>query len=124
MSWTALCQPSTPDSVYCLPLSTARLLVGDAMRLQTANLLVDTLYARVHLLELKESALYDSYTNLLNLSEQKYEKQKEITADVVRLSDSWRDQSNYYQKRYKKARRGKKIITYIAIAALGWAVVK
>lgn len=38
-------------------------------------------------------------------SEQKFEKQKEITADFVRRGDSYRNESEHYQKKDRKHRR-------------------
>lgn len=66
---------------------------------------------RIDLLESEKLSSYAAYINLLKLSEQKFETQKEITADFVRLADSWRDESDYYQKRYRQQRRQKGLLT-------------
>lgn len=115
---------SQTDSTYCLPMSKARLLVEAALKLRTADSVNTLLNERVALLEREKNAAYQSYTNLLNLSEQKYQKQKEITSDFVRLSEGWRKEADYYQRRYRKKRNHNKVITFIAIAAIGWAAVK
>lgn len=96
---------SQTDSAYCLPISKARLLVAHALRLQLADSLNNLQAARIVLLSDEKQSLVLSYTNLLNISEQKFQKQKEITSDFVRLSDSWRDQSEHYRKEDRKHRR-------------------
>lgn len=101
---TAWCQSST-DSTYCLPLSTARLLVADALRLRVADSLNNLQASTIAILEFEKLISYRSFTNLLKLSEDKYQKQKEITSDMVRFSDSWKEESEYYQTRSKKFRR-------------------
>ena len=124
MSWTALCQPSTPDSIYCLPLKTARALVADALRLQVSDSLNTVLSAQVDLLQAARLSDYHSFTNLLKIEQEKFETQKEITADFVRLADSWREEATYYQKRYKKQRRQKGVLTIGAMGLLVLMILK
>ena len=133
MSWTALCQPSTPEILipsnsreltYCLPIGKARRLVEDAFRLRIADSLNNVLSARIDLLNTVRKKESDSYTNLLKLSEQKFETQKEITADFVRLADSWREESEYYQRKYKKQRRQKGVLTIGAVGLLVIMILK
>lgn len=125
MSWTALCQSYTgADSVYCLPIMKARLLVSDALRLRLTDSINSVLLERVDLIEGQQRAAVDSYTNLLNLSEQKYEKQKEITSDFSRLADSWRSEADYYQKRYKKQRNQKGLLTAGVVVLVGLIILK
>ena len=93
------------DSAYCLTIQKARLLISDAMKTHLTEELLTTSQERVALLESEKTASYKSFTNLLNISQQKFQKQKEITSGFVRLSDSRRQESDYYQKRSKKYRR-------------------
>lgn len=93
------------DSVYCLPIGKARLLVADAMKLRLSEELLTTSQQRVELLESERIAAHKAFTNLLKIERDKYTMQKEITADVSRLSDSWREEATYFQKRSKKFRR-------------------
>lgn len=103
---------------------TARLLVADALRLRVLDSLHSLQAGRIALLESEKLASSVSYTNLLKLSEQKFETQKEITADFVRLADSWRDQSDYYQKKYKKQRRQKGLLTAVTVGLIGLLIIK
>ena len=98
--------------------------MSHALKYQILDSINNLLSERVVLAESQLSMQYKSYTNLLNLSEQKYQKQKEITSDFVRLSEGWKKEAEYYQKKYRKSRRGKRIITYIGLTAIGWAAVK
>ena len=109
---------TTEEKTYCLPIWKARLLVADALRLRLADSIVQNKSARIILLEQEKESYHQSYTNLLKLSEQKFETQKEITSDFVRLADSWRDQSDYYQKRYKKQRRQKGLLTAVTVGLI------
>src|SRR5690348_4819215 len=92
-------QTNKPENTYCLEISKARRLVALAVRSRFADSLNNILSARLDLLEAERVSQYNSFTNLLNISEDKFQKQKEITSDFVRLSDSWRDQSEHYQQR-------------------------
>lgn len=56
--------------------------------------------------------------------EQKFEKQKEITSDFVRLSESWRKEAEYYQKRNQKSRLKTKILACLVIVLTGGLIVK
>lgn len=123
MSWTALSQPST-DSVYCLPLQTARLLISDAMRLPVLDSMLTLQTRKVDLLESANQTAYNSFTNLLKIEQQKYEKQKEITANMESWGNSWRDQSAYYEKKDRKHRRQKKGLVAGIIILIGVLVVK
>ena len=124
MSWTALSQNYTPDTVYCLPIVKARALVSDALKLRIADSLNNTLSERAALLQSAKLSDYNSFTNLLNISEQKFQKQKEITSDFVRLSDSWRDQSEYYRKEDRKHRRQRNGLGFGLVAVIILTLVK
>jgi hypothetical protein len=88
-----------------LPLGKARQLVSAALRAKINDSILVNLESRIFLLESEKLSVHQSFTNLLNISQQKFQKQKEITSDFVRLSDSWRDQSEYYRKEDRKHRR-------------------
>lgn len=112
------------DSLYCLPISKARLLVQDAVRLQLLQGALSTLEARVELLESEKTASYKSFSNLLKLSEQKYSKQKENTLYMEKLAMSYKGQMEYYQKRERKQRRKKNIVTYGAVVLISLLIIK
>lgn len=80
-------------------------MIADALKLNEALAIEEVLSKRVALLESQQIASQTSYSNLLKLSEEKYLNQKEITSDMVRLSSSWKEESDYFQKRSKKFRR-------------------
>lgn len=109
-----LCQSytGTRDSVYCLSIGSARLLIADALRLRVQIDLNDTLAARVHLLESQQITAYNSYTNLLNLSQQKFKTQKENTGYMERLALSYKSELEYYQKKDRKHRRQRNLLSY------------
>lgn len=109
--WSKCYSQTSGDSVYCLPIGKARLLVSAALKARLTDSLLVTADNRIDLLESEKLSSYAAYINLLKLSEQKFETQKEITADFVRLADSWRDESDYYQKRYRQQRRQKGLLT-------------
>lgn len=78
----------------------SRKVAVDLVRLEGADALnialteqVDTLKAEVA--EQKER---------IEIGDKKFAAQKEITSDFIRWGESWRDQSEYYRKREKKAR--------------------
>lgn len=112
------------DSVYCLPLGKARQLVSAALRAKINDSILVNLESRIFLLESEKLSVHQSFTNLLKISEQKFEKQKEITSDFVRLSDSWRDQSEYYRKKERKARGKNKVLTIVVLILTGAVIIK
>lgn len=95
-----------------MPIQTARRLVSDALRLRLADSLNNTLSQRVLLMETEKSAAYQSYTNLLNLSEQKFQTQKENTGYMERLALSYKSELEYYQKKDRKHRRQRNLLSY------------
>lgn len=125
LSWihSSECYSQT-DSVYCLPLTKARLLVASALRLSLADSLNENLSARVDLLESQQLESYRSYTNLLKLSEQKYERQKETTLLMENFAASHREEADYYRKKYRKQRRQKGLLTAGMVVLLGLILVK
>lgn len=112
------------DSLYCLPIQTARLLVEDAMRLPLSEALLATSQKRVELLESEKTALHKSFTNLLKIEQLKYETQKQITANMESWGNSWRDQATFYQKKDRKHRREKKLLIGGIAILIGVMVVK
>jgi hypothetical protein len=112
------------DSIYCLPLSKGRLLVADALKLRLADSLAQQFSSRIELMEALQAAQYNSFTNLLKHAETKYEKQKEITSDMERWGNSWRDQAEYYRKRERKQRRQKKVLTIAVVAVITLTLTK
>lgn len=114
VSSTAYCQ----DTTYCLSIKQARAVFEDAVRSFTLDSIVHEQGQIIHLQQSANDELAASYRREMALMNQKFETQKEITADVVRLSDSWRDQSDYYQKRYRQARWGKFLLVVVIVAEL------
>lgn len=104
LNLTALSQPSTGDSTYCLPLSKARLLISDALRLRASDTIMENLSKRVVLLETEKAATYLSFTNLLKIEQEKFQLQKEITDHTSKLSESYREQLAYITKKERKQR--------------------
>lgn len=97
----AWCQPSIPDSVYCLPIGKARLALQDAARLRVVIAERDTLETRVILLESQQLASYHSFTNLLRIEQDKYTLQKETTADVWKIATSYKQEMDSEKKKVK-----------------------
>lgn len=134
LSWTALSQPSIPDlsaptsghdpKTICIAVEKARLLVADALRLRLADSLNNTLATRVQLLEDSKMAAHSSFTNLLKLSEQKFETQKENTGHMERLALSYKGQMEYYQKREKKQRKKKNILGGALVVVIVLSLIK
>lgn len=85
-------------------------MVADALRLRFADSLNNSLSQRVDLLDKQSKALSDSYTNLLKIEREKFEKQKEITALFVKRGDSYRDELEGVKQREKKARGKNKLL--------------
>lgn len=112
------------DSLYCLPITKARLLVADALRLRFADSLNNSLSQRVDLLDKQSKALSDSYTKLLKIEREKFEKQKEITQGMEGLAMSYRDERDYYQKKYRRQRRGKRALIWVILIEAGRQVIK
>lgn len=131
---TALCQPSihkgggqiasTPDSVYCLSIESARLLIADALRLRVQLHLNDTLSARVRLLESQQITTYNSFSNLLKVEQEKFSTQKENTGHMERLALSYKGQMEYYQKREKKQRKKKNILGGALVVVIVLTLIK
>lgn len=123
---TALCQSSTggADSVYCLSIGSARLLIADALRLRVQIDLNDTLSAHVRLLESQQIAAYNSFTNLLKVEQQKYQSQKENTGHMERLALSYKSERDYYLKRERKQRRKKNILGGALVVVIILTLVK
>lgn len=117
MSWTALSQDYTHDE-YCLPLSKARLVIQDALRYKAADSLANLLEARVGLLESQNLAQYHSFSNLLQIEQQKFTTQKEITANMEGLTNSFREERDYYQKQDRKHRRQNKLLAGLLVGVV------
>lgn len=110
--------------MYCLPIQKARLLVQDAYRLRIAESLNASLGEQVHLLEDQGLSQYRSFTNLLQISEEKYRYQKEITHHMESLAGSYREELGYYQKREKKARGKNKVLGGLVLILAGALIIK
>jgi hypothetical protein len=81
------------DSVYCLPLGKARLLVADALKLSVSQSQNSVLLEQVRLLEERESVSYLSYNKLLNTQKEKDIYFREITAHLNGLVESYKSEA-------------------------------
>ena len=125
LSWTHSFQCySQTDSVYCLPIDKARRLIASAIRLPLSDSIVTNLSHQVTLLQSQNLAQYRSFSNLLEIEREKYQIQKETTAHMESLANSWRDQSVYYQKAAKKQRRKKNLLIYAGVGLIILVIVK
>lgn len=80
--------------------------------------------SRIALFENEKLSSYASYTNLLNLSEQKYLTQKENTGYMERLAISYKSELEYYQKKDRKHRRQRNLLSYGLAAVIVLLIVK
>lgn len=110
-----------------MPLSKARLLIGDALKLRVADSLNTNLNARIVLLESQYETSYSSFTNLLKISEANLTDQKAISADFQKHSQSFSDQLSYYEKINRKQKRqnfGLKVLLGLAGVFIGYESIK
>ena len=106
------------DTTYCLPIKQARAVFEDAVRSFTLDSIVHEQGQIIHLQQSAADELAASYRREISLVNQKFETQKEITADFVRLADGWKEEASYYQKKYKKQRRQKGLLTAVTVGLI------
>jgi hypothetical protein len=112
------------ETVYCLPISEARLLVADALRLRQADSMLVNRSARISLLEQQMESDHQSFTNLLKIESEKLKVQKEITSDMARFSDSFKEELSYTQKKSRKFKRQRNVLGVLLVVVIGLAAVK
>lgn len=113
---------SQTDSVYCLAISKARLLVADAIRLRLVDSVLHNRHTRIELLENEKKSAYDAFTNLLKIEQDKFKEQSLIISDLQKHSQSFADQLAYIEKREKKQRTQNKILKVGITLAAGFIV--
>jgi hypothetical protein len=106
------------DSVYCLPLGKARLLVADALKLSVSQSQNSVLLEQVRLLEERESVSYLSYNKLLNTQKEKDIYFREITAHLNDLVASYKSEVTLEKKLKKGWKAVSGILGILLILAL------
>ena len=101
-----------------MPIKQARAVFEDAVRSFTLDSIVHEQGQIIHLQQSAADELAASYRREISLVNQKFETQKEITSDFVRLADGWKEEATYYQKRYKKQRRQKGLLTAVTVGLI------
>lgn len=106
------------DSVYCLPIGKARLLVADALKLRVMESLNDTLSQRVYLLESRYTEAYNSFTNLLKIERQKQELRSELFKHMESVAGTYKSENEVLKKkvrRLKWQRAGLGVLTVLVV---------
>ena len=106
------------DSVYCLSITKARLLIADALRLRLADSLQTLAEQRVTMLERERVTLHNSFINLLKIEQEKFQVQKEITSHQEAVSSSYKEENQHLKKKVrglKWQRAGLGVITIVVI---------
>lgn len=122
LSLTA-CVPCFGQDVHCISVDDSRWLHEQALKVVYQDSLLNVQDQQINLLEYRKDQLGIYYEDLLKLEREKTSIQKEITADMVRFSESWQSEAEYYQKRSKKFRRqrnglGMGIIAVVVLALI------
>lgn len=122
LSWI-LCAQSFGQA-HCIPLDESRWLHEQALKAVTLDSIVHSQGKQIEILRTINTEQYQDFQKLLSIEREKFATQKEITADFVRLADSWREEAEFYQKRYKKQRRQKGVLTIGAVGLLVLMILK
>lgn len=109
---------------HCIPLDESRWLHEQALKAVALDSIVHSQGKQIDLLRDINSEQYRDFQKLLAIEREKFATQKGITADFVRLADSWREEAEFYQKRYKKQRRQKGVLTIGAVGLLIITILK
>lgn len=109
---------------HCIPLDESRWLHEQALKAVALDSIVHSQGKQIEILRTINTEQYQDFQKLLSIERKKFATQKEITADFVRLADSWREESEYYRKKYKKQRRQKGVLTVGAVGLLIITILK
>jgi hypothetical protein len=102
-----------------MPLSSARLLVADALRLRVSDSLNSNLSARLLLSEEQYLSSYRSFTNLLKLEQEKNKIQSEIILHSESISQVYKEENAHLKKKVRNLKWQRAGLGVLVIVVVG-----
>ncbi len=110
------------STLHCIPRSESEILHEMAGKYLVAHDEIINLNERIDTLQDRVTTQQADFKKLLVLSEKKYLAQKQVSENMASLSNSFRDQLTYYQKKERKQRIQNRFLKGGIILAGGFIV--
>lgn len=112
---------STVFAQHCISIEESRWLHEDAVRSYVQDTLIVEQGKRITLLQQQNNTLFNDFNERLTIANQKFNKQVEVTMYEQLQKESFKSESEYNRKRFKKERLKKwgTVILGVVIGAAG-----
>jgi hypothetical protein len=112
----------TIDTTYCLDIRKARLLVSDAYTKRYQDSLISQLSGKITLLGAEKASNWNSFNSIITIEQEKTRAEILLSGNYKKLSEAGNQETEYYKRRERKARRQRNLAVILGLLLVGLAV--